>query len=258
LCFCVAAKEPPADRYPGIAKAYLLRANDDVFAASNANTPLAPASLTKIMMALVVLQEYTPNATATVSSTAAAATGSRIGLRAGDKIRVEDLLRAALIASANDACRAIAEWRSGSESNFVATMNIMVTKLGLKQTHFANACGHDAPGHVSSAHDLAIMADHAMRDDRFAAIVRQIDASVSTADGKRVFPLTNRNALIGRYAGAIGVKSGYTPGAGKCLVAWAERGSVRALVVLLGARDRWWDAVALLDKTFEYGQQLGR
>lgn len=256
MCFSLGVRAaPPENLYPQVAKAYLMRANDEVVAAKHLDLRLPPASLTKVMMGMVVLDNYLPETIVTISPRAAAATGSRIGLRTGDKMRARDLLHAALIASANDACRALAEWRAGTESKFVALMNAKAAQWRLKHTRFTNACGHDATAHYSSVRDLALITDQAMRDPRFTAIVNIIDEQITTADKQRVFALTNRNALIGRYPGAIGVKSGYTPAAGKCLIAWAERGKTRALVILLGADDRWWDAVALLDKTFEHGRQ---
>ena len=166
-------------------------------------------------------------------------------------MRVPDLLAAALIASANDACRALAEWRDGDEERFVGRMNARAAALGLVRTRFRNACGHDAPGHRSTASDLATLARAAMARPDIAALVRRVDAVVSTVDGRRRFPLSNRNALIGRYDGAIGVKSGFTALAGPCLIVLAERHDVQVLLVMLNGRERWWDAHRMLDRAFE-------
>jgi serine-type D-Ala-D-Ala carboxypeptidase (penicillin-binding protein 5/6) len=188
----------------------------------------------------------------TISARAAGETGSRLGLKAGDSFRVKDLMAAAMIASANDACRALAEWDGGTEGVFVQRMNRKAVELGLRDTRFANACGHDAAGHYSTARDLAKLADAAMARPAIADLARRIDLTISTAEGGRSFRLVNRNALIGRYDGAIGVKSGFTSKAGKCLIALADRGGVRVLLVMLGGRDRWWDAHAILDHAFAY------
>ncbi|MCW5627157.1 MAG: D-alanyl-D-alanine carboxypeptidase, partial [Burkholderiales bacterium] len=192
------------------------------------------------------------DAVTTVSPRAASATGSRIGVRAGERYRVADLLQATLVASANDACRALAEWQAGSEAAFVTRMNRRAADLKLVDTRFRNACGHDAEGHRSSARDLLDLGVAAMAQPAIATAVGQVDGRIVPVDGRRTLSFNNRNALIGRYDGAIGVKSGYTPNAGTCLIALAERAGVRVWVVLLRARDRWWDAHGLLDRGFEW------
>ncbi len=162
------------------------------------------------MTALLVVEADRLDAVVTVDARSAAATGSRLGLRPGDRWRVADLLTAALVASANDACRALAQWHDGSEAKFVARMNRRAAALGLVRTHFVNACGHDAPGHVSSADDLARLAEVAMAQPAIAERVRHPTAQIADADGAHAVTLRNRNALVGRYPGAIGVKSGFT------------------------------------------------
>jgi D-alanyl-D-alanine carboxypeptidase (penicillin-binding protein 5/6) len=236
--------------FPGVAAAYLVRVQDRTLWAGDPGRRLAPASLTKIMAALLVLESYRPRDVVTVSRAAAAQTGARLGLKAGERMTVADLLAAALLRSANDACHALAEWRAGSQIAFVALMNQRAAELGLHDTRFANACGHDAPEHYSTAADLAALAEAALRHPEFARLVAQVSASVSTADGTRRFRLENTNALIGRLPGAVGVKSGYTRGAGKCLVAVAEREGMRVLLVLLDARNRWWDAHGIIEHAF--------
>ena len=175
-----------------------------------------------------------------------------MGLKGGEKLRVKDLMAAAMIASANDACRALAEWRDGSEAAFVQRMNRKAEAVGMKDTRFVNACGHDAKGHYSTARDLAKLSDAVMARPSIAEFARQVEATVATVDGTRTYHLTNRNALIGRYDGAIGVKSGFTAKAGKCVIALAERSGVRVLLVMMGGRDRWWDAHTILNHAFAY------
>ncbi len=249
VCFPVHAATNVA---PGVAAAYLVRVDGEPVWGDAADRRLPPASLTKLMTALLIVQDYTPDAVATVSARAAAATGSRLGLKTGERMRVGDLLGAALIGSANDACLALAEWSAGSEANFVERMNQRSVDLGLADTHFANACGFDAKGHYSTANDLARLADEAMRAAPIADLVARIELRLTDAGGQRNFHARNRNALIGRYRGAIGVKSGYTAKAGTCVIALAQRGEVRVLLVMLGGKNRWWDAHALLDRAFEH------
>lgn len=186
----------------------------------------------------------------TVSRTAAGQGGSRVGLRAGDRLTVGALLTAMLVRSANDACRALAEHAAGSEKRFVARMNRRAAELGLRETHFANACGWDASGHRASAEDLAALAEAALRLRVFADTVALPEARVQTADGRREFPVKNTNLMVGPVPGVVGVKSGFTARAGRCLVALAVREDVRVLVVLLNANNRWWDAYGLLERAF--------
>ena len=238
------------DPFPHVAQAYLVRVQGETLWARHADARLPPASLTKIMTALLVLESYQPQAVVTVSPAVAAETGARLALRAGDSLRVADLLVATLLRSANDACHALAEWHSGNETAFVARMNRRAAELGLRNTRFQNACGHDAADHYSSARDMALLADTAMRQPEFARLVVLPQAQFTTSDGRRRFTVKNTNALLGNLPGAAGVKSGYTKLAGKCVVALAERAGVRVLVVLFNAPDRWWTAAGLLERAF--------
>lgn len=245
-----AIAQPATDPAPDAARAYLVEIDGAPVWSHAASTPLPPASLTKILMALLVLDDWRPDEVVIANAAVAAATGSRLGLKAGDRMRVADLFAGAVIASANDACLALAIWHAGTEAKFVARMNARAAALGLRGSHFTNACGHHAPDHVSTATDLAVLAHAAMAQPVYRELARRIDADIATVDGRRRFHIGNRNALIGRYVGAIGVKSGYTPQAGPCIVALAQRGEHSVLVVMLGARNRWWDAHALLDRAF--------
>jgi D-alanyl-D-alanine carboxypeptidase (penicillin-binding protein 5/6) len=129
-------------------------------------------------------------------------------------------------------------------------MNARAAALNLKNTHFMDPCGHDRPGQYASAADLARLAEEVMRHGEYMRLARLEKISFKTLDGERSFTLRNTNALLGRYEGAIGLKTGYTDGAGNCLVALAERDGVRVLAVLLNAPNRWWNAVGLLDRAF--------
>jgi D-alanyl-D-alanine carboxypeptidase (penicillin-binding protein 5/6) len=249
----VARAATPADAFPGSAKAYLIRIGDETVWAARDTKPVAPASLTKLMTVLLVAESVTPEATTLVSAYAASAPGSSLGLKTGDRVRVRDLLAATLVASANDACRALAEWQGGTEREFVALMNARADAMGLTDTHFDNACGFDTPTHRSSARDLAVLTDAALAVPTIARGVTRIDADFTTVDGRRRFRIANTNQLLGRYLGVRGVKTGTTDGAGRCLIALAERDGVRVLLVLLGTTgDRWWTAHAMLDRAFAW------
>lgn len=252
LLFCAAAHAGQlTDRYPGLAAAYLVQVDGNDLWAGNADARLPPASLTKIMTALVVLGDYRPNEAVEVGAAAARATGTRLNLKAGDRLTTASLLTAMLMVSANDACAALAEHAAGSTSAFVARMNARAVQLGLAGTHFVNPCGFDAADHYSSARDLAAMARAAMQHPEFASIVARAADEVTSVDGRRTWKLKNRNALVGTYAPAIGIKTGFTGKAGKCLVALAEKNGARVLVVMLNAKSRWWDTIGLIEKAFD-------
>jgi D-alanyl-D-alanine carboxypeptidase (penicillin-binding protein 5/6) len=201
------------------------------------------------MTALVLLEQWAPQATVNVSPLAAGATGSRLGLAAGDQLRFGDALTALLVASANDVCLALAEHAAGTVSDFVLRMNRKAEQLKLTATRFRNPCGLDAEGHVSSVTDLLRLSRLAMDNREFAAIVGQTGAVVTTLAGRR-FQLTSGNLLLGRVAGAVGIKSGFTSRAGKCLAALVRRGDDEVAVVLLNAPNRWWSAAVLVEDAF--------
>jgi D-alanyl-D-alanine carboxypeptidase (penicillin-binding protein 5/6) len=259
LAFCLgigataARVEAAGDPFGNVAAAYLVKVDGREVWARNPSTRLPPGSLTKMMTALLVLERADLRSVVTVSREASRETGTRLGLEAGDRMLVIDLLAATLIGSANDACHVLAEHIAGSETKFVALMNARAREMGLSKTRFANACGHDAPGMRSTARDLARLAEAAMGNPVFAKMAGLEDGWISTADAGKKFPLENKNLLIGRYRGAVGVKTGFTGSAGKCLVALAERGGKRVLLVLLNAPDRWWKAEEILDAAFAHG-----
>ena len=245
--------EAAGDPFGNVAAAYLVKIDGREVWARNPSTRLPPGSLAKMMTALLVVERADLRSVATVSREASRETGTRLGFSPGDRVIVLELLAATLIESANDACHVLAEHVAGSEAKFVTLMNARAREMGLSDTRFANACGHDAPQMRSTARDLARLAETAMGNPVFAKMAGLEDGWISTADAEKKFPLRNTNLLIGRYRGAIGVKTGFTRSAGKCLVGLAERGGKRILLVLLNAPDRWWKAEEILDAAFARG-----
>jgi D-alanyl-D-alanine carboxypeptidase (penicillin-binding protein 5/6) len=247
----------PPDRFPRAAAAYLVAVDGRELWSRQADRPRPPASLTKIMTALVVLEgAWAPDALATVSARAARATGTRLGLKAGERLRAGDLLTATLVASANDACLALAEHAAGGEAAFVARMNARAAAMGLRATHFENACGHDAPGQRASARDLLALTRAALVHAEVRRLAALESGTIRTEAG-RDLPLRTTNALLGRLDGARGVKTGYTPAAGRCVVALVQRGGVELLLVLLDAADRWWAAAGLVERAFDEARAGG-
>jgi D-alanyl-D-alanine carboxypeptidase (penicillin-binding protein 5/6) len=241
----------PEDRFPRAAASYLVTLDGRVLWERDPDTPRPPASLAKIMTALVLLEGgLEPEAVVTVSADAAAATGSRLGLRAGETVRAGDLLTALLVSSANDAAIALAEHASGSLARFVEAMNRTAEEHGLAATRFVNPTGLDAEGQVSSARDLGRLAEIALARPELARRVALERAQVATVAGRR-FDLRTSNALLGRLEGAIGVKTGFTSLAGKCIVALVERDGHRVLCVLLDAPERFWAADAMIREALD-------
>ncbi len=246
-----AGAPPPSDPFPKAAASYLVALDGAVLWERAADARRRPASLTKMMTALVVLEKgYDPGAAVEVSAAAAAETGTRLGLKRGDRVAAGDLLNAMLVGSANDACLALAEHAGGSAPAFVEAMNARAAALGLKATHFEDPCGHDRAGQVSSARDLRRLAEAALEKPEFARAVALERATVRTAAGRELAVETS-NKLLGSLPGTKGVKTGYTAKAGKCVVVLAERDGHRVLAVLLDAPDRWWTAAALVERAFE-------
>lgn len=205
-----------------------------------------PASLTKVMTGYLAAKQPNLQQTVTVSAEAAATGESSLDLKAGDQLVFADLLHGALMKSANDACVALAEQIAGSEAAFVHNMNLQACLLGCANTNFCNTNGLPAENHYSSAYDLAVMTRAAMQNETFAQIVQQQKYMVRWLDGRQLL-VHNTNRLLREYPGAIGVKTGTTNEAGQCLIAVAEKAGNRIIVVVLKSKNRFLDAVRLLD-----------
>ncbi len=229
LAVVAAAAPPPVD-----AEAYLVQngVTGDVLAEHDPRQRLPMASITKLMTSLVALERESPDDQVTVTQGAAGVGESTINLRAGERIALRDLIRAALVQSANDAANAIAAHVGGSIPKFVALMNARAQELGLTDTHFANPDGLDAPGHFSSARDVTRLARIAMRQPLIRKTVRIVD---TTAAGRR---LRTWNDLLSTFPNLIGVKTGHTDGAGWSQVAAARGGGVTVYATLLGGETR--------------------
>lgn len=240
-----ARSAPPADPFPAAAAAYLVLVDGELLWAHAPDAQRAPASLAKLMSALLIVDEGGLDEVVRVGARAARARGSRLGVHVGDRVPAHGLLAAMLVGSANDACYALAG-RRGPIAGFVARMNARAAELGLRATRFGDPCGFDGDRQYSTARDLARLAQIFMQRPQLAALVGRLRVEVATAGRERVFQVKNTNVLVEFFPGTIGVKTGNTRRAGDNLIALAERGGRRVLLVLLGARDRWWDADAIL------------
>jgi serine-type D-Ala-D-Ala carboxypeptidase (penicillin-binding protein 5/6) len=247
--------------------AFVIAVGDRVLRTHRDAVRRQPASLAKLAGALVALDadRAAPGLLAAVvriDRAAAAAGGTRLGLVAGERVRADALLEGMLLGSANDACLALAVHVAGDVERFVARMNALAAALGMRDTRFVDPCGFDRPGQHTTAADLLRLARAALADAVLVAIVEKEAARIAV-DGAgegagRALVARNTNALLGRYDGAFGLKTGFTGGAGPCLVAVARRGPHVVTVVLLGARDRWPVSVAMLDHAFEQATGVPR
>jgi D-alanyl-D-alanine carboxypeptidase len=221
----------------------------EVLLARNTRARVPIASITKLMTVLLTVERARPNAVVVVSPFAAQVGESSANLRGGERLTVRELLEAALIQSANDAADALAYYvGKGSEQRFVALMNARAKQLGLKDTHYVRPDGLDASGHVSSAHDVTLLARIVMHRPLVREIVRMRAATIS---GGRT--LHTWNDLLSSYPGVFGVKTGHTSLAGWSEVAAARRSGVTVYATLLGSPDRFTrndDLVKLLDWGF--------
>jgi len=208
---------------------------------------LSPASLTKIMSALVILEQGRLNDLVTVSPAAARAPKTHLRLKAGQVFRLNALLKAMLIVSANDACLAAVEHVGGDEAQFVTLMNAKAVALGLADTHFSNGCGFDGPDHYSTAEDLATLSIIALEQPTFRELVREERATIMPVNGTRAYVLHTTNRLLGRIPGVEGIKTGFTSKAGRCLIAKVSQNGSELLVVILNSSRRWKTATSLIN-----------
>lgn len=220
----------------------------------NSDEKLPPASITKIMSLLLIIEaidsgKLSLDDVVTASEHACSMGGSQIWLEPGEAMTVDDLLKATVIASANDATVALGETIAGSEEGFVAMMNARAKELGMTNTHFINATGLDAEGHLSSAHDIAVMSRELIKHD---LIKNYSTVWMDTLrDGES--ELVNTNKLVRLYEGTTGLKTGTTSGAGYCLSATAERNGLELVAVIMSgdtSQERFNGAKKLLDYGF--------
>lgn len=210
-----------------------------------------PASTTKILTAIVAIEMGNLDQEVVISKKASSVGGSSNYLRAGEVLSVEDLLWGALLESGNDSCVALAEAVAGSEALFVEMMNKKAALLGATDTDFKNTNGLPNKNHLTTAHDMAVIADYALSNPLFAKIVSTKHAEIPQKDTTRRRSLDNTNRLLSTYKGANGVKTGTTNAAGQCLVSSAIRGDRQLIAVVLKSGNRYGDSVKLLDHGFE-------
>lgn len=228
----------------------------DIIFEKNKDTKLGMASTTKIMTALVAIENSSPSDVVNISDKAIGVEGSSIYLKHGEKLTMEELLYALMLQSANDAAAAIAYEVGGSIENFACMMNQKAEQLGLQNTHFTNPHGLYDENHYTSAHDLAVITRSAMQNEFFRQLVSTKRFVIQSSADNTTRVLINHNKLLKIYDGAIGVKTGFTKKTGRCLVSSAERNGVTLIAVTLNASDDWNDHMSLFNEGFELYQRV--
>lgn len=229
--------------YDRISKSMIIGKNEDVKSAM--------ASTTKIMTSIVILEKADLDEMVTVSAKAGGTGGSRLGLKKGDKASVKNLLYGLMLRSGNDAAVALAEHVGGSVKEFAELMNEKASELGLTNTHFVTPHGLDDANHYTTALELAKLTDYAMNNETFSKIVGTKSITIYINNQPR--QINNTNELLGVLNGVVGVKTGFTNNAGRCLVTETKRNNMDIITIVLGAdtkKDRTKDSVNLIEYTF--------
>ena len=230
-----------------------------VLCEQNAHEPLAPASVTKVMTMLLIMEAIDSGKigwedTVTASEAAAAKGGSQIYLKVGETMSVSDMVKSIAVSSANDCACAMAEHLEGSEAAFVEQMNARAKELGMDDTHFVNCTGLDddpaAKDHKTSAHDIAVMSRELLKNH---PDIKKYTTIWMDTVRNGAFGLANTNKMVRFYSGCTGLKTGFTSGAGYCLSASAQREGLELVAVVMGAetsQDRFGACKSLLDYGF--------
>lgn len=222
-----------------------------VLYAVNETQTLPMASTTKIMTALVALENADLSDIVTTGDNAYGVPGTSIYLQKGEQLTLEQMLYGLMLASGNDAAVAIAEHVGGSVSGFCDMMNARARQIGCENTHFVTPHGLPAQQHYTTAYDLALIAREAMKNADFRRIVSTQHATIPWHGHDYDRVLTNKNRLLSAYPGALGIKTGYTRAAGRCLAFAAERDGMTLIGTVLACPDWFTQAAALLDQTFD-------
>ena len=228
------------------------RASKKILYQKNGEKQVKMASTTKILTAIVVLEKANLQDVVTINKKAAGTGGSRLGLKVNDKITVHDLLYGLMLKSGNDAAVALAVHIGGSVEEFATMMNVKAKELGCTNSHFVTPHGLDQEEHYTTAYELACMADYALNIPKFREIVGTKTYTVTI--NNRPMVIGNTNELLGSLIGVYGIKTGFTNGAGRCLVTSCKRGELDIITVVLGAdtkKIRTQDSIKLIEYAYK-------
>ncbi len=223
----------------------------EVIYAKEALKEVKPASLTKIMTAMLAIEQGNLDRPVTITAEMIAVEPTKAGYKEGDVIRLEDLVKSAMIKSDNDAAMAIAISVGGDLDTFVQMMNLKAAQIGMENTIFTNPCGFDIANHHSTPIDLLHLAEYAIQNPLFNDITRQNEHTYYSLNTNRKFVAKTHNHLLGKYEYAVGVKTGYTSKAGPCFIARAKKEGSDCLIVMLNSKEnRWSVAQQIFEQVF--------
>ncbi len=259
LFFCVLFMIQSVNAQPqAAAKSAVLMDMDSgrVLWGKNENEPMAMASTTKIMTAIIALERGNPEDIVTVSKRASLAPKVKMNLKEGEQVRLYDLLLAMMLQSYNDSAVAVAEHICGSVEEFCEAMNLKAGELGCKDTYFETPNGLDKGNHHSTAYDMALITRYALENEDFVKLIATPSAQFTT--NKASYSFINKDRLLREYEGALGVKTGFTNKAGQCFAGAAKRGNEGYVSVVLasgwgsaGKEQKWIDTKRILDYGFD-------
>ena len=221
--------------------------------AKDIDRQVSPASLTKILTCIMAIESGRLEQDVVITKESTMVEPSKAGFREGDRIKLIDLVRAAMVSSSNDAAFAIAIYLSGNVESFVASMNYKAKMIGMRNSFFTNPAGFDKgsyAGNTSTAADLMRLTEYSVRNPLFNQVARLERVIVPEQASQRVYWLRTHNKLLDRYSYAVGIKTGYTSRAGGCLIARAIKDNKDLLLVMLNARNRWDIASNMFDTAF--------
>ncbi|MDD3324888.1 MAG: D-alanyl-D-alanine carboxypeptidase [Sulfurospirillaceae bacterium] len=216
-----------------------LKSNKILFS-SNINKRIKPASLTKMMTAILALESGKLNSVVTITKEMTEVEPSKAGFEVGEQFYLIDLVNSALIQSANDSSLAIAIFLSGSVENFAKTMNEKAKKIGMRNSNFVNPNGLEHKNHYTTSKDLLKLTEYSIKNQLFNAIVKSKTHQFQSLSTSKKYTAKNHNKLLDKYEYAVGIKTGYTSKAGPCLVARAKKDNKDLVLIMLDSRaDRW-------------------
>lgn len=223
---------------------------DTILYQKDASNPLPIASTTKIMTALVASEYFSPNSVLTVKE-GIKVEGAKVGLISGERLNFRSLLYGMLLSSGNDAAYVIAENFPAGISGFVSAMNQKAQMLNLINTRFENPAGFDSPRHFSSAKDLAIITEQALKNSQLSKIFATKETNIVSLDKRYNHQLVNLNRLLSQVRGVLGVKTGYTQAAKENLITFVNRDNHQILTVVLGSDDRFGESTKLIEWVYQ-------
>ncbi len=228
--------------------------SSEILMSKNKDKRVEPASLTKILTSIIAIESGKLEEDVTITREATLVEPSKAGFRVGDKIKLIDLVKAAMVNSSNDAAFAIGIHISGSVEEFARVMNYKARLIGLQNSNFTNPAGFDRgqyANHYSTAGDLLKLTEYAIKNKLFNEIAKLEHVAVTEQQSSKVYHLRTHNKLLDKYKYAVGIKTGYTNRAGKCLIARAKKDNKDVVLVMLKAKaDRWSVAEDMFEKAF--------